>query len=108
MAFRSERIHSNLAGVHQFLEDIGIYAVDEETADIFGQLRAALFLKFGPREKRKRRHFKLDQLGVSENDIWIAAIALQHNLTIVSADSDFARLQQARPFDVENWLLPAS
>lgn len=60
--------------------------------------------QFGPKEKTKRRKTKITELGFDENDLWIAAIALQHNLTIVSADSDFQRIQQARALSVECWL----
>lgn len=34
-------------------------------------------------------------LQITENDLWIAATAITHELTLVAADSDFARLQKA-------------
>ncbi|WP_323374597.1 PIN domain-containing protein [Nostoc commune] len=34
----------------------------------------------------------------------MASIALQQNLTIVSADSDFQRIQQVTTLSVESWL----
>lgn len=34
-------------------------------------------------------------LQITENDIWIAAMALTHDLTLVSCDKDFDKLKQA-------------
>ncbi|WP_318284115.1 MULTISPECIES: hypothetical protein [Brasilonema] len=31
-------------------------------------------------------------------------IAIEHNLTVVSADSDFDRIQQVRTLSLESWL----
>ena len=104
MAERSQRQEGNLGLVKRFLQGIYIYNVDPMTADIYGSLKAATFAQFGPKEKSKRRKTKITELGFDENDIWIAAIALQHNLTIISADSDFERIQQARALSVESWL----
>ncbi|MBW4446341.1 MAG: type II toxin-antitoxin system VapC family toxin [Spirirestis rafaelensis WJT71-NPBG6] len=104
MAERSQRQESNLVLVKRFLQGIYIYNVDPVTADIYGSLKAAIFAQFGPKEKSKRRKTKITELGFDENDLWIAAIALQHNLTIVSADTDFERIQQARALSVESWL----
>jgi tRNA(fMet)-specific endonuclease VapC len=42
-------------------------------------------------------------LGVGENDLWIASIAIQNNLTIVSADGDFKRIREVWNFALESW-----
>ena len=94
MAERSQRKKNNLALVERFLEGLYIYHIDETTATIYGQLKALLFNKFAPKERNKRRKTKMLDLGFDENDLWIAAIALQRNLIVVSADSDFSRMQK--------------
>ncbi|MBD2609481.1 type II toxin-antitoxin system VapC family toxin [Scytonema hofmannii FACHB-248] len=104
MAVRSQRQQSNLALIINFLRGIYIYNIEKETANIYGQLKADLFNQFAPREKSKRRKTKITDLGFGENDLWIAAIALQHNLTIVSADSDFQRIKEVKTLSVESWL----
>jgi tRNA(fMet)-specific endonuclease VapC len=81
-----------------------MYHIDPETANIYGQLKASIFNQFAPKEKNKRRKTKITDLGFGENDLWIAAIAIQHNLIIVSADSDFERIQQVKTLSVESWL----
>lgn len=104
MMEKSQRRETNLARLSEFLEDIRLYLMTEETATIYGQLKAALFNEFAPKEKNKRRKTKITDLGFDENDLWIAAIALQHNLTVVSADSDFQRIQQVKNLTFESWL----
>jgi tRNA(fMet)-specific endonuclease VapC len=104
MAERSERRESNLAVVNRFLQGIYIHSIDESTATIYGQLKAALFNEFAPKEKSKRRKTTITNLGFGENDIWIAAIAMQHNLTLVSADSDFVRIKQVKNLTIESWI----
>jgi tRNA(fMet)-specific endonuclease VapC len=78
--------------------------VDETTATLYGQLKASLFNQFAPKEKSKRRKTKMTHLGFDENDLWISAIALQQNLTVVSADSDFQRIRTVKALSVESWL----
>ncbi len=104
MMENSAQKETNLARLAEFIQDIGMYRVSEDTATIYGQLKAALMRQFAPKEKSKRRKTKITDLGFGENDLWIAAIALQHNLTIVSADSDFQRIQQVRALSIESWL----
>ncbi|NJM20786.1 MAG: type II toxin-antitoxin system VapC family toxin [Richelia sp. RM2_1_2] len=104
MMEKSQRRETNLAQLAEFLEDIRIYRITEETATIYGQIKAALFNQFAPKEKSKRRKSKVTDLGFDENDIWIAAIALENNLTVVSRDSDFLRIQQVKTLTVESWI----
>jgi tRNA(fMet)-specific endonuclease VapC len=104
MVEKSTQKETNRARLAEFLEDIRVYLVTEEAAIIYGQLKAALFNQFAPKEKGKRRKTKITDLGFDENDLWIAAIALQHNLTIVSADSDFQRIRTVKALSVESWL----
>ncbi|MBD2200972.1 type II toxin-antitoxin system VapC family toxin [Calothrix sp. FACHB-1219] len=104
MMENSAHRESNLASLTEFLQDIRIYNVIGETANIYGQLKAALMKQFGPKEKSKRRKTQVTDLGFDENDLWIAAIALQHGLKVVSDDSDFQRIQQVRTLSVESWL----
>ncbi|MEO0969853.1 MAG: PIN domain-containing protein [Cyanobacteria bacterium J06639_18] len=104
MAERSQRKEANLALIHRFLEGIYIYRIDELTATIYGEVKAALFDQFAPKQKSKRRKIKITDLGFDENDIWITAVALQNNLTVVSRDSDFSRIQQVKTLSVESWI----
>lgn len=93
MAENSEQKQKNLADVDDFLQYLRIYYADEVTARIYGHLKAALMNQFAPKEKSQRRKTKITDIGFDDNDLWIASIALQHNLALVSSDSDFQRLQ---------------
>jgi tRNA(fMet)-specific endonuclease VapC len=93
----------NLTRIEQFLADIRIYYVDDVIAKIYGQIKAGLINKFGPKQKTKRQTTKITQLGSDENDLWIAAIAIRNQLTLVSADTDFIRIQTVIGFSLENW-----
>ena len=106
MADNSQQKTENLARVQEFLNDIGVYFVDEETANIYGQFKAEIINHFGPRERRQRRRTRIEELGIHDNDLWIAAIALRHNLTIVSADRDFQRMGEVRALPLECWWTP--
>ena len=76
---------------HPFILDI-----DKHTICPYSDLRAELFKKFSPRDRRGRLTVKwpedliertsANELGVQENDIWIAAQAIQYNLILVTGD----------------------
>ena len=104
MAHRSDHPSANEARVQHFLRGIEVLPLDAETADHYGRLKAAVIARFGPKEKAKRRRTHLGELGFQENDLWIAATAQRYGLTVVTADSDFARLSRLGDIAVENWL----
>jgi tRNA(fMet)-specific endonuclease VapC len=106
MAEKSANPVDNRGAVAHFLDDIEVFPIDEKTADVYGELKAALIARFGPREKAKLRRIDIERLGFRENDIWIAATARRHGLTVVTADGDFRRMQQAVDLDVESWWIP--
>ncbi|HOS91689.1 MAG TPA: type II toxin-antitoxin system VapC family toxin [Armatimonadota bacterium] len=106
MAENSDRRAENLQDTEALLAGLTIHDIDEATADAYGQIKAAIFRCFGPKEKAKRRQTEWKTLGVDENDVWIAAVAKQRGLTVVSVDSDFQRIHQATGLPVENWLSP--
>ncbi len=103
MAWKSAQRADNLANIEAFLHDIYIHPVDSEVADVYGQLKAMLFDRFGPREKQARRRATLESIGFTENDLWIASTAIRNDLVLVSSDSDFQRIQEAWAFPVEAW-----
>ncbi|MBN3870680.1 type II toxin-antitoxin system VapC family toxin [Nostoc sp. JL33] len=69
MAASSQKQQINLALVINFITGIYIYNVDQQTANIYGQLKATLFNQFAPKEKSKRRKTKITDLGFGENDL---------------------------------------
>jgi len=108
MAEKSANPAENRAVVERFLDDIEVFPIDDKTADAYGELKAAIIARFGPREKAKLRRIDIEKLGFRENDLWIAAVAKRHGFAVVSADSDFRRMQLAGDLDVETWWTPAA
>ncbi|RCJ16628.1 twitching motility protein PilT [Nostoc sp. ATCC 43529] len=104
MTEKSERREMNLQVVQAFLAEIDIYLIDKEIAEIYSQLKNRIFRQFAPKEKNKRRSIRIQNLGFDDNDLCIAATAIYHNITLVSADSDFTRIQQVYSFSVESWI----
>jgi tRNA(fMet)-specific endonuclease VapC len=99
---------TNLQQIKEFLDNINVYQIDQEAADIYGNMKAAIFNHFGPKEKAKRRKFAKKGFGIGENDLWIAAIAKRYGLIIVSSDGDFDRIREVEDLPVEKWWLPSS
>ncbi len=104
MAARSQKRQSNLALIQSFLLGLYIYPIDQTTAEIYGNLKATVFDRYAPKDKAQRRKTKITQLGIGENDLWIAAVALQHKLTLLTTDRDFLRIQAVQSFDLESWV----
>jgi tRNA(fMet)-specific endonuclease VapC len=106
MAEFSQQRSINLRRVETLLSRITVYPIDEEVADWYGSLKARLLDRFGPKAKAKRRRATLVGIGVSDNDLWVAAVARRHGCTIVSNDSDFARIAEVTDLVVETWWTP--
>jgi len=104
MAYNSEQQQQNLERVRAYLVDVGLYLINEAIAELYGQFKAELIRHFGPKERQKRRRTKIEAIGISDNDLWIACTAIHHSLTVVSADSDFSRMKEVKDFPVELWL----
>jgi tRNA(fMet)-specific endonuclease VapC len=104
MAERSERKVENITCVQSFLESFDVYPISPAISDTYASLKAKLLDTFGPQDKAKRRKIRIQAIGFDDNDLWIAATAIQYNLTLVSADSDFDRIQQVTALQVETWI----
>ena len=91
--------------------------IDRHTITPYSDLRSELFKNYSPRDRRGRLILKwpedlVDQttakeLGVQENDIWIAAQAIQYNLVLVT-DDHMVRLEEVSkslnyPLIIANW-----
>jgi tRNA(fMet)-specific endonuclease VapC len=104
MVQNSQQQAANLIKVQAFLQRIEVYPIDLAIANIYGEFKAELIRDFGPKERSRRKTTRLVELGISENDLWIAATAIRHSLTVVSCDSDFERMRQVREFSLESWV----
>ncbi len=97
--------------VKQFAQKRLLLSVSRSTTAIYGHLRAKLFEKFAPRNRRTKglRPEELadpvtaKELGIQENDLWIAAQAIERNLILVTNDA-MVRIREVAPeLKVEDW-----
>ena len=77
----SANIQKNTNNINKLIERYGILKTDEQTAEVYGVLKASLRRKGKP---------------IPENDIWIAAIAHQHGLTLVTRDKHFSEIDELK------------
>lgn len=73
-AQHSAQVERNVAQVREFAANSAVLACDLVTAEHYGQIKNELKTKGRP---------------LPENDVWIAAIASQHSLTVVTRDQHF-------------------
>jgi tRNA(fMet)-specific endonuclease VapC len=84
-AAKSAKPSQNRARVERLLDVCPLVAQDLGTAKEYAALKAALQKKGRP---------------IPENDVWVAASALQHGLTLAARDRHF---QYVEGLDVEAW-----
>ncbi len=102
-AYKSDQTQRNIQLIEQFYNKMHIYQIDNETARVYGRIKAGIIDRFGPKDRNQRRIAKTEKLGFRDNDLWISAVAIQHKLIIVSADNDFQRLKHIEDLEIENW-----
>lgn len=76
-AYRSANIKKHLEQVYLFLQNYTLLSADIITSDLYGSIKTALNSKGKP---------------IPENDIWIAAIAVQYHLPLFTADKHFKEI----------------
>lgn len=77
-ARRSARTGENLERIEAFARGSNVLPCDETTARLYGSVRDGLHRRGRP---------------IPENDIWIAAVALQHDLVLASRDTHFEHVE---------------
>jgi tRNA(fMet)-specific endonuclease VapC len=84
-AKHSAKVAQNVATVNSLAARVNLFPCDLITAQLYGDVKNDLQGKGRP---------------IPENDIWIAATALQHNLTLVTRDSHF---QNVTGLSLDTW-----
>ncbi len=77
-ARKSGRTQANLVRVDELVANSAILGCDAETAQQYGEVKNKLSLKGRP---------------LPENDVWIAALALQYDLILVTRDAHFQEVE---------------
>lgn len=76
-AEKSTRTEQNIQKIEVLIARMGVIACDGATARLYAQILATL--------RRKGRP-------IPQNDVWIAATAIQHRLTLITRDAHFAEV----------------
>ena len=81
----STQLELNLRNIQKLANNYTVLNTDRETAIIYGVIKATL--------KKKGRP-------IPENDIWIASIAQQYQLILITRDKHFNEINS---LEIENW-----
>jgi len=84
-ARKSTRVQENLERINIFVASNVILSCDAVTAFYYGRVKEELRQKGKP---------------IPENDIWVAAIALQYDLTLITRDEHFKEVAE---LTIESW-----
>ena len=76
-AFKSKKVKENLRAISSFMEKIPILENNKGIARLYGETKNQLKKKGKP---------------IPENDIWIASVAKQYGLTIITNDIHFKEI----------------
>jgi len=113
---QADKEHSLDTPFRQFIHETAPkeFFVNKHVACDYGRIRARLFEKYGPKEKKKkglRPEQLIDpvtslQLRIQENDLWLVAQAINRGLVLVTNDrKSMQPLREAAGDEliVENW-----
>lgn len=100
-----KEVERRISAAKQIAEAI---VVTRHVADEHAKLRAAYAFLVAPKAAESislkskpvelwHEDWPASKLQITENDLWIAATALAHDLTLVSRDTGFLKVQQAAP-----------
>jgi tRNA(fMet)-specific endonuclease VapC len=81
----STKTEQNIASTLRVSQTYNILNTDNETASVYGNIKAQLRKQGTP---------------IPENDIWIAALALQHNIPLATRDKHFKNIEKLA---ILNW-----
>lgn len=82
-ALASSRVEQNLVRLDHFSEPMAVLDCDVETVPFYASIKV---------------HLRKQGRPIPDNDAWIAAIARQHKLTLITRDSHF---KQVRDLELE-------
>lgn len=80
-AFKSSRAEDNLRRIEDFATSCAVLCCDKNTAKEYGSIKNRLQEKGTP---------------IPENDIWISAIAKQHDIILVTSDKHFEEVEDLK------------
>jgi tRNA(fMet)-specific endonuclease VapC len=78
-AYKSSQVRENVRRIEEFVAVNAVLACDAATAELYGYVKSRLQAK--------------GRL-LPDNDIWIASLARQHGLTLVSRDVHFKEVEK--------------
>jgi tRNA(fMet)-specific endonuclease VapC len=76
-AENSDRKQHHLQQINMLLKLVQVLNTSEQTAEVYGSIKT---------------HLKRQGKPIPENDIWIAALAKEHNLPVVTRDNHFKHI----------------
>jgi len=76
-AQRAQRRQEQLAYIYGLLTYAAVLFPDQDTTEVYGQVKAELARLGKP---------------IPDNDLWIAAVAMQHDLPLATRDAHFAQV----------------
>jgi tRNA(fMet)-specific endonuclease VapC len=86
-AINSGRATENLIVIEGLASRCAVLVADAQTATVYAEVRAALKQQGRP---------------IPENDVWIAAICIQHDVPLATGDAHFQSVRGLRTVDVSS------